>query len=477
MSDNKNMSFYIKSAIGIAIMIFFGNLSPIGYITPMGMHVLGIYIGLLYMWSAVDIVWPSLLGMFILGVRGYNTIPGLITAGWGDNTNVFIAAIFMFAYFVVKSGVSDILVNSILSRQFAKGKPWVISFLFFVAAYTVGVLVSLTPAAVIVWAVFSRFCKEVGFKKGDAYPVIMIVGICLAALMGFTFFPFRPPASILIGMATGIGVYVPFVNFVVTAFIIGWGSLIGYLLVAKYLFRPDVSLLEKEYEFEAAEKMTPYQLQIMFFTILWIVLLTIQSALAHTAIGAFFAQFGAVGITLGLLMIMAFLRNKDGSPFVDLIEAAKNGVAWSVFFLLTIGMPLGFALADAELGFGSTLQVALDPIFYREGGLLLFAVLVTFFSIVGTTLMLNHISAMILYAIVILYADRIGVNLALLVAMLGITCNASILLPVSNPVAAVMHGLKEWVTAKDITKYALPLMFIFWAVSVVVFLIGDGILF
>lgn len=473
----KSTSYYVKSAMGIAIMLFFGHIPPVGYITPMGMTVLGIYIGLLLLWTVVDMVWPSLLGLFLLGLSGYSTIPALISAGWGNTTNVYIAAIFMLAYFVIKSGVSDIMVNSILSRKFAKGKPWMISFLFFVAAYVVGAIVSLTPSALIVWAVFTQYCKELGYKKSEPYPVIMIIGICLASLMGFSLFPFNPPASILVGMAADIGVYVPFVSFVIVAFLIGWGSLGLYLLVAKYIFRPDVSLLQKEYEFKVAQKMTPYQVKILFFTILWVALLTMQSALSHTLVGGFLAQFQPVGVTLAVLMIMAFLRTKEGQPMADLIDAARNGVYWSVFFLLTIGMPIGFALADAELGFGGTLQMALDPFFYREGGLMLFGILVTFFTILGTSFMLNHISAMMLYAVVILYAGRLNVNLALLISLIGVVSNTSFLFPSSNPVAAVMHGMKDWVTTADISKYAFPLAVIVWVVSTIVFLIGNTFIF
>ena len=43
-SNKKTAKYYIFSAIGIAIMLFFGYLPPFGTVTELGMKVLGIFI-------------------------------------------------------------------------------------------------------------------------------------------------------------------------------------------------------------------------------------------------------------------------------------------------------------------------------------------------------------------------------------------------------------------------------------------------
>lgn len=73
MKQSKNTSYYVKSAIVVAIMVIFQFLPPVGQITELGMKVLGIYIALLYGWSAVNIVWPSFLALFFLAFSGYDT--------------------------------------------------------------------------------------------------------------------------------------------------------------------------------------------------------------------------------------------------------------------------------------------------------------------------------------------------------------------------------------------------------------------
>ena len=254
MKQSKNTSYYVKSAIVVAIMFIFQFLPPVGQITELGMKVLGIYIALLYGWSAVNIVWPSFLALFFLAFSGYDTVGHLITSGFGNATNVYIMLICVFSFFVTQSGVSGIIVRAIIGRKFASGRPWIISGLFLTAAYACGALISMTPACIIVWSIVCQYCKDLGYKKGDKYPVLMIVGIALAGLMGYSLFPFRVPGTTLVGMVTEAGGAVPFLPYVVCAFIIGYGSLMAYLLLCKYLFRPDVSRLAQSYDFGKTEK-------------------------------------------------------------------------------------------------------------------------------------------------------------------------------------------------------------------------------
>lgn len=477
MEKSKNRSYYINSAIVVAIMVAFQFLPAVGQITPLGMKVLGIYIGLLYGWSAVGLVWPSFLGLFFLAFSGYDTVGHLITSGFGNATNIYIMLICVFSFFVTQSGVSDIIVRAIIGRRFARGRPWIISGLFLTAAYACGALISMTPACIIVWGIVCQYCKDLGYQKGDKYPVLMIVGIALAGLMGYSLFPFRVPGTTLVGMVTQAGGVVPFVPYVVCAFIIGYGSLLVYLLLCKYLFRPDVSRLTRSYEFGKADKMTRYQKQILALTVLLILAFLVQSAAPNTAIGSFLNQLGTSGIVLGLLMVMVFFKKKDGSSFADIIEATRKGVSWPVFYMLTIGMTMASALTADEGGIKAQLQSMLHPLLGSSGGRVLLLCLTTFLILFTTNFMGNLSCAMIVFNVANLYSDALGVSTALLACIIGVLANASIVFPSANPISAIMHGMTDWVTARDIYKYSVPLVVSVWIVSTILCLTVGPALF
>ncbi len=475
---NKNLSYYINSAIGVCIMLFFGYLPTFSTVTPMGMKILGIYIGLLYLWSTVDLIWPSLLGLIVTGFSGYNSVSGLLSAGWGDGTNVYIWLICLFAYFITKSGVSDNIVRGIMSLKISKGRPWMVSFLFFTAAYAVGALVSMTPACLIVWAFFQKFAKEMNYKKGDKYVSFMIVGIALAGLMGFTLFNFRVPGSILIGYIEAAGGHVSFVGYSVTAFIVGYGALVFYTMLGKFIIRPDVERIKSGYTFEGGEKMSSYQKQLLGITVALIVVFVIQSLFPTSTVGQFLTTLGTSGIVLVFLMVMGFIKRKDGSFFADLLDGTKNGVPWPVFYLLTIGMPLAFAMTDESLGIQPMLSGVFDSILGGGvSGLFVFVIFITFLSAFSTQFLLNQIPGMVIFPIASAYCATLNVDPGMLACMITVCANSSIILPSANPIAGVMHGMSDWISPKEIYKYSIPLVISVWLLSVVVWLVFGNFFF
>lgn len=60
--------------IMFALMFIIGNLQPFGTVTPMGMDILGIFVGTLYGWLFLDLLWPSLIALVALGMTGYMTV-------------------------------------------------------------------------------------------------------------------------------------------------------------------------------------------------------------------------------------------------------------------------------------------------------------------------------------------------------------------------------------------------------------------
>lgn len=477
MAKNKNVSYYIHSAVSVSIMVLFQFLPPVGQITALGMKVLGIYIGLLYGWSTVSLIWPSFFGLFLLAFSGYDSVGHLITSGFGNTTNVYIMLIYVFSFFVTQSGVSDIIVRAIIGRKFAQGRPWIISLLFLTAAYVCGALISMTPACIIVWSIVCRYCEDLGYQKGDKYPVLMIVGIALAGLMGYSLFPFRVPGTTLVGMVAETGGTIPFLSYVVCAFIIGYGSLLVYLLLCKYLFRPDVGLLTRDYDFGKADKMTRYQKQILLLTAILILAFLIQSALPTTFIGQFLTKLGTSGIVLGLLMIMVFFKKQDGSSFVDIIEATRKGVSWPVFYMLIIGMTMATALTADEIGIKVQLQSLLSPLLGSGGGRVLLICLTTLLILFTTNFMGNLSCAMIVFNVAVLYSDVLNISTALLACVIGVLANASIVFPSANPIVAIMHGMTDWVSARDIYRYSIPLVVSVWIVSTLLCLTLGPVLF
>ena len=68
-------SYYVKSLIGILIMILFPLIPAPAPITSAGMMVIGQLLGLIFLWSFVDMMWPTFLAIILFGLRAKEIYP------------------------------------------------------------------------------------------------------------------------------------------------------------------------------------------------------------------------------------------------------------------------------------------------------------------------------------------------------------------------------------------------------------------
>src|SRR5690554_5134391 len=103
----KNLSYYIKSLIGIAIMLFFQFIPAPAPITQSGMALLGFFIGLVVLWTLVDLLWPTFVAMIMFGFIAKDIYPdswqlaGIYEAGqqsFGNWIVVFVIGTLLIAF-------------------------------------------------------------------------------------------------------------------------------------------------------------------------------------------------------------------------------------------------------------------------------------------------------------------------------------------------------------------------------------------
>ena len=117
----------IHSLIGVIIMIFFRFL-PISLpeVTDVGMEVLGIFLGTLYLWTFVDPLWGSLLSIAMLGFSSYSNMSAILSSAFGSPV---VAQVF---YMMIMSGglayykITAYIGRFFLTRKFTNGKPWLL---------------------------------------------------------------------------------------------------------------------------------------------------------------------------------------------------------------------------------------------------------------------------------------------------------------------------------------------------------------
>ena len=75
-SANKNVMYYVHIAIFLLILFGIGFLPPFAQITPMGMKVLGVFLGVIYGWCFIALDWPSLVALVALATSSRTIASG-----------------------------------------------------------------------------------------------------------------------------------------------------------------------------------------------------------------------------------------------------------------------------------------------------------------------------------------------------------------------------------------------------------------
>ena len=88
--------YYVHSFLCLLIMFGFGQLPPVEPLTALGMRLIGIFLGLLYGWIFIDIVWPSMAGLLALMLVGGMKPVVLLNRSFGDPIVVMMFFIFVF---------------------------------------------------------------------------------------------------------------------------------------------------------------------------------------------------------------------------------------------------------------------------------------------------------------------------------------------------------------------------------------------
>ena len=126
VSEKKQLNMRIFHLCVVALFTLgFGHLPTFSTVTPYGMKALGCFLGILYGWVFVDMLWTSLMVFVLVPFTGLITADGLITAGFGNVVVMQVCFILMLFSVVSNTEIPSKITNKLLGMKICTGKPWV----------------------------------------------------------------------------------------------------------------------------------------------------------------------------------------------------------------------------------------------------------------------------------------------------------------------------------------------------------------
>ena len=161
--------YVINMAITLLLMFGFGFLPPIGTITPVGMKVLGVFLGVVYGYSTCDVIWPSLFAFIAFGISGYTTLTGAVTSMMGHSVVFQSITRFITAGALSYYGFGKWFVRKTLSMRIFKSRPevyvWGLLVIFGLSCF----LVDQIMMSLILYGIWTDIAENCGYKKGSPF--------------------------------------------------------------------------------------------------------------------------------------------------------------------------------------------------------------------------------------------------------------------------------------------------------------------
>lgn len=448
--------YLVKVFIMLFLMLGFKYIPPFGGITPVGMEIIGLLFGTVFGWVNFNFIMPTMLCLVFLGsTECYTTINDLFTASFANANAIVILGICILSGWLLSLGLCDVIAKFMTTRNFLKGRPWLSVSMFIFAMFITAVMTNSMAAALIFIYILMAQAEALNFKSNKKLTAIYLGGICLAATLSELPLPVKGCAYIYISLyETFSGNTVDLMQYTILMLPACVILLLAYILLARFVIRPDVSMLQDTSILEAPTVSRQQKWALWAFVVL-IFLLMAPTYLPKSIPGVtWITSIGTGGTCFLFLGIISFIRI-DGEPLLN-IRSVMPSVALDPWFLILGLMPLANCLTADITGIKPFLVGCVEPFLANMTPYIAVA-----FIIIATTIITqiaNNMIVAVSFMTVAFTALAIYPNISMVVVfcMISLAAHISMVLPSANPVAAIVYAQTELTDFKSLFKVMLP---------------------
>lgn len=477
--------YYTIVILCVALMFFGGYIPPFSsYITPIGMQVLGIFIGMVVLWSTIGgVIWPSILAIVALGMSDYTTMNAALASAFGQVVIWQMVMCVTLTSAITWSGAGEYLARWFVSQKFLRGRPMLFTFVYFVAFTIIAALTNGVGMMLLAWTILKGIAKLMDKDMSEPYFKVMSVFTMVAVAYGEFIIPYKSWIGALwsaFGKIVGQELnYLPYMAITLSLGLIMDLFLTLFIKFGKF----DVSFLEnfdnsKIQEKNKDEKLNQKQIAYLVAMLCCILIAAssnifpVGSAIYNLTNGLTTFGIFAIGVVALLLV-----RGKDGKPMLDFREVMAKGTFWGPLFIVASAVPVATALCSEATGFMELVTNLLNPIFASSSLRVIYLVIIVA-TVFLTNLGSNTGIAMMMLPIAVPLAISAGANMYIVGICVIYSACYGFMLPGSSAISALVYGVREnhMLKSKDIIKYTGIVCIAYCIVAAIIFPILDKLL-
>lgn len=461
-----NYKHWLGPGIGVITLIVFLLLPPIEPLTPLGMKVAGIFLFTMVWWATVNIGYPSLLCLILLAVTGAMTPKAVFAASLGNWLVPFLVGVMGLAGGLRASGFSRHFAVWFMSLPLTAGRPWMLITMLLLACSLLGMFMSLTANCIIFMAIAASMLEEMGYKKGDRFAAMVMLGIAWVSTASFVMTPIASAGNLLtIGwIQRDSGYSVTFLQWFLWGIPMGLLVFLVLLLVFRYVVRPDVSRfadMGATYILKTKNDIGGMKTEgkIAAGVLLAVILSWLLPDLTHTAlpeVSAYLSNTGrAIPPLLGACLLCIIKVKKQ--PVLQFDQWMREHTDWGTIMLAAAIAVIGETIGDAQTGIPQLLTNLFKPL-ALGAPLYIFVLLSLSWVILQTNIMSNLVSLTLVYTVMVPIAATAGVgNPAALGVGIAAASNLAFALPSATTSTALVVS-SGWVSVPFLARYGVFLI-------------------
>ena len=364
MTKQINLSINRKKYLHVLIMIIItfgiGYLPTFGAITPLGMKVLGVFLGLVYGWVFIDLLWVSLYGFFALALTGYASLLDVFTSAFSNSTVITVLIVCAFSEYLNALGVNQAIAYWVMGRKIFLGRPWLLIIGLLLTGMLIGTVGGNFAGLFLLWGVIRIIGEENKIEKSNIFLSLAIAVTFYAVMISGAHVPFQAAFLLFSGFFTqATNLTIPNGQFLLLGELYTFISIAIVIFISKVFFKLDSSkfILTEEmqdkyrvYKISWSQKLALILLVVYFLGLIAPSLLPKDSQLY-----SILSSWGIVGFSILYMIFFTIINDRKGKALVDMNKAFKDGVLWPTVILLAVTLPLGDAMVSENTGVSATI--------------------------------------------------------------------------------------------------------------------------
>lgn len=462
--EKKNL-YVVHLLVMAVIMIGFRLVPPPGTVTAYGMAVLGVFLGLIYGWTFIDLLIPSIAGAIVLATTGYGSVQEVLVAMFSNSTVIMMMFGVLAFMAIQQSGAGDWAVAKLLSSKLAKKSPVMILeifFLIFILGNICGIVWFLYFALLPLMADMLQKC---GYEKGDRFNFFFLAGCLMAGQIGMSIFPFMGWSLMTAGTmmqltqtAISYNAYMALMVIIIAVMMITY-PLLMKVCGCKFDKMAHVDIDAAFPNVKGNDKITQRQSLAIWSVVVFIAVMIILSMFSGNIpiLNTINLQIGVLGLMLILWLFVIAFRTKDGKPLLDMREAAGS-FTWDMLMLIAVALLISSVLTSEETGISSWLAGLLMPLFSGASPfmfLFVLALATIFLTNVGNNIALCFV---MINLVSVMYNSGFPVNVTAAAVIISLSSVfVAFLTPAASLPGALLHS-SACLKPATIYKWTWPLM-------------------